>query len=97
MSSLQDPKLSTSAPNAKVDPQSVTISGYEVDQCYGPHSVQTTDARESQQPHQRIGSPGEFPYTRGIHKTMYRGRLWTMRQARIAEAVQALLTEHGAL
>ena len=24
--------------------------------------------------------PGEFPYTRGIHKNMYRGRLWTMRQ-----------------
>ncbi|MFM1846651.1 MAG: hypothetical protein RL417_125, partial [Pseudomonadota bacterium] len=24
--------------------------------------------------------PGEFPYTRGIHDTMYRGRLWTMRQ-----------------
>ena len=27
-----------------------------------------------------IGSPGSFPYTRGIHPTMYRGRLWTMRQ-----------------
>jgi methylmalonyl-CoA mutase N-terminal domain/subunit len=27
-----------------------------------------------------IGSPGEFPYTRGIYPTMYRGRLWTMRQ-----------------
>src|SRR6516165_7814300 len=27
-----------------------------------------------------IGSPGEFPYTRGIQQTMYRGRLWTMRQ-----------------
>ncbi len=80
MSTLQDPKLSTSAPNAKVDPQSVTISGYEVEQCYGPHSVQTADARAPQQPHQRIGSPGEFPYTRGIHKNMYRGRLWTMRQ-----------------
>ena len=25
-------------------------------------------------------SPGEFPFTRGIHPTMYRGRLWTMRQ-----------------
>jgi methylmalonyl-CoA mutase N-terminal domain/subunit len=28
----------------------------------------------------RIGFPGEFPYTRGVHPTMYRGRLWTMRQ-----------------
>src|SRR5277367_1604239 len=27
-----------------------------------------------------IPSPGEFPYTRGIHESMYRGRLWTMRQ-----------------
>ncbi|HUA10784.1 MAG TPA: methylmalonyl-CoA mutase family protein [Solirubrobacteraceae bacterium] len=27
-----------------------------------------------------IGTPGEYPYTRGIHRTMYRGRLWTMRQ-----------------
>lgn len=29
---------------------------------------------------QRIGFPGEYPYTRGIHHSMYRGRLWTMRQ-----------------
>jgi methylmalonyl-CoA mutase, N-terminal domain len=29
---------------------------------------------------QRLGSPGEFPFTRGVHPTMYRGRLWTMRQ-----------------
>ncbi len=28
----------------------------------------------------RLGSPGAFPYTRGIHESMYRGRLWTMRQ-----------------
>ena len=28
----------------------------------------------------RLGRPGEFPYTRGVHPTMYRGRLWTMRQ-----------------
>ena len=26
------------------------------------------------------GKPGEFPYSRGIHETMYRGKLWTMRQ-----------------
>jgi methylmalonyl-CoA mutase N-terminal domain/subunit len=30
--------------------------------------------------HDSLGYPGEFPYTRGIHPTMYRGRLWTMRQ-----------------
>ncbi|MBF6591025.1 MAG: methylmalonyl-CoA mutase family protein [Ktedonobacterales bacterium] len=31
-------------------------------------------------PRQRLGYPGEYPYTRGIQPTMYRGRLWTMRQ-----------------
>jgi len=31
-------------------------------------------------PQQELGRPGEFPFTRGIHETMYRGRLWTMRQ-----------------
>ena len=31
-------------------------------------------------PRERLGSPGEFPFTRGIHPTMYRGKLWTMRQ-----------------
>ena len=31
-------------------------------------------------PDQDLGYPGEFPYTRGIQPTMYRGRLWTMRQ-----------------
>ncbi len=28
----------------------------------------------------RLGTPGEYPFTRGVHPTMYRGRLWTMRQ-----------------
>jgi len=31
-------------------------------------------------PGTELGEPGEFPYTRGVHPTMYRGRLWTMRQ-----------------
>jgi methylmalonyl-CoA mutase N-terminal domain/subunit len=31
-------------------------------------------------PSENIGEPGQFPYVRGIHDTMYRGRLWTMRQ-----------------
>ena len=34
---------------------------------------------EDKTDHERLGKPGEFPYTRGIHPTMYRGRLWTMR------------------
>ena len=31
-------------------------------------------------PARQLGRPGEYPFTRGIHPTMYRGRLWTMRQ-----------------
>ncbi len=47
-----------------------TLSGIPVKPVYGP-----ADA-----PHKDLPALGEFPYTRGIHKSMYRGRLWTMRQ-----------------
>ena len=62
-----------------VNPETVTLSGYEVEQQYGP-DVSTTDAKDSTKPHARIGQPGQFPFTRGVHQTMYRNRLWTMRQ-----------------
>jgi methylmalonyl-CoA mutase N-terminal domain/subunit len=45
-----------------------TLSGLPVESYYGPEPLADTSA------------PGEFPYTRGIHRDMYRGRLWTMRQ-----------------
>jgi methylmalonyl-CoA mutase N-terminal domain/subunit len=41
---------------------------------YGPDDLNAWD------PARQLGQPGEFPFTRGIHRTMYRGRLWTMRQ-----------------
>jgi len=63
-----------------VDPETVTISGYVVDEVYGPDKVPTTDPADPARPHPRIGSPTTFPFTRGVHKDMYRGRLWTMRQ-----------------
>jgi len=63
-----------------VNPESVTLSGYALEQRYAPESVSATDAKDSQKPHARIGEPGQFPFTRGVHKTMYRERLWTMRQ-----------------
>src|SRR3954467_10019191 len=49
-----------------------TLSGAEVEPVYGPSGPD--DRME------RIGWPGEFPYTRGIHPTGYRGRTWTIRQ-----------------
>ena len=79
MSTLQEPTI-TPAGDGKVDPHTVTISGYVVDECYGPDHVQANDTDDAKRPHPRIGRPGDFPYTRGIHETMYRGRLWTMRQ-----------------
>jgi methylmalonyl-CoA mutase, N-terminal domain len=51
-----------------------TISGEEVKPLYTPEDVAETD------PERDIGYPGEFPFTRGVYPTMYRGRLWTMRQ-----------------
>ena len=49
-----------------------TDSGVELAALYGPRDGADDD--------ERVGYPGEFPYTRGIQPTMYRGRLWTMRQ-----------------
>jgi len=63
-----------------VDPETVTLSGYVVDERYGPDAVGTTDPHDASKPHPRIGEPGQYPFTRGVHKTMYRSRLWTMRQ-----------------
>jgi methylmalonyl-CoA mutase N-terminal domain/subunit len=51
-----------------------TISGEEVKPLYTP------DDRAEADPESDLGYPGEFPYTRGIYPSMYRGRLWTMRQ-----------------
>lgn len=65
---------------SRTDPETVTISGYVVDETYGPDQVTSVDPKNPKQPESRIGTPGNFPYTRGIHKGMYRDRLWTMRQ-----------------
>jgi methylmalonyl-CoA mutase N-terminal domain/subunit len=51
-----------------------TISGRPIDRLYTPEDLQGFDAARD------LSTPGTFPYTRGIHPTGYRGRLWTMRQ-----------------
>src|SRR4029077_9433942 len=51
-----------------------TVSGYPIRQIYTPADL------ADWKPQRDLGTPGEPPYTRGIHPTMYRGRLWTMRQ-----------------
>ena len=51
----------------------ITTSSEPVNRLYTPLDLAGTDYMRD------IGLPGEFPYTRGVHPTMYRGRLWTMR------------------
>ncbi len=58
-------------PGALRQERFATTSGIELDPLYGPRD---TDYEE------KLGFPGEYPYTRGVQPTMYRGRLWTMRQ-----------------
>ena len=50
------------------------LSDIEADPVYTPDDVADFDVDE------KLGHPGEFPYTRGVQSSMYRGRLWTMRQ-----------------
>lgn len=59
------------------DADFTTLSGAEVDPVYGP----VDDQAEANYPgFDRIGWPGEFPFTRGLHSTGNRGRTWTIRQ-----------------
>src|SRR5215207_7694911 len=51
-----------------------TISGLELDPVYGPEDEDADERME------RIGWPGEFPFTRGLYPSGYRGRPWTIRQ-----------------
>ena len=73
---------------------SSTISGLDVEPFYTPESVELDYARD-------LGRPGEYPFTRGVYPSMYRGRLWTMRQfagfgtARETNERFRYLLEHG--
>lgn len=51
-----------------------TISGRAIEPLYGPSDTARMDYKDE------LGDPGAFPFTRGIHRTMYRGKVWTMRQ-----------------
>jgi methylmalonyl-CoA mutase N-terminal domain/subunit len=76
------------------DPRRFTDSGIEVEHVYTDEDVRPGLA-------DRLGEPGAYPFTRGIHPDMYRGRKWTMRQyAGYATATETnerfrYLIEHG--
>ena len=80
MSTIQPSKSPERPPAERPDPETVTLSGYEIETVYGPESVRTVDPQDPGKADARIAEPGEFPFTRGVHPTMYRSRLWTMRQ-----------------
>ena len=71
-----------------------TMSGLPVEPLYTPADVELEYERD-------LGDPGSFPYTRGPYATMYRGRLWTMRQfagfgtARETNERFRFLVDHG--
>jgi methylmalonyl-CoA mutase, N-terminal domain len=68
---LERERSSHGAKGSRDDPFK-TLSGEPIRQLYGPEHVGPFE--------ERIGRPGEYPFTRGVYPTMYRGRFWTMRQ-----------------
>jgi methylmalonyl-CoA mutase N-terminal domain/subunit len=94
MATTPDQKPSIAPVVGPDDPRRFTDSGIELKQTYTEADVRTGLD-------DRLGEPGEYPYTRGIHPDMYRGRTWTMRQyAGYATATETnerfrYLIEHG--
>jgi methylmalonyl-CoA mutase N-terminal domain/subunit len=66
-SHANEPKFTGVAP-------SQNLSGFDIKTSYGPEDVPGLDYAKD------LGDPGQYPYVRGIHPDMYRGRLWTIRQ-----------------
>jgi len=65
-------KTRASAPDSKAELHS--LSGFPLKDTYRPDDIASLDYDTD------LGNPGEYPFTRGVHETMYRGRLWTFRQ-----------------
>jgi methylmalonyl-CoA mutase N-terminal domain/subunit len=82
------------APALERDALFTTISGLPVEPLYSPDNVEIDYERD-------LGAPGAYPFTRGVYSSMYRGRLWTMRQfagfgtAAETNARFRYLLEHG--
>jgi methylmalonyl-CoA mutase, N-terminal domain len=87
--------LDSDEAEAKETRSFTTISGRPIEPLYGPAQISGISYPRD------IGDPGVFPYTRGVHQSMYRGRTWTMRQfAGFGSAAQTnarfkYLLEHG--
>jgi methylmalonyl-CoA mutase N-terminal domain/subunit len=92
--SALDGTADAAAPDARDAELRTTISGVETAPLYTPETTPIDYERD-------LGFPGEFPFTRGVYRSMYRGRLWTMRQfagfgtAAETNARFRFLLEHG--
>lgn len=62
------------ASSRKNDLKYTTVSGKKINPLYTPEDLENRDFIDE------VGFPGQYPYTRGIHSTGYRGKVWTMRQ-----------------
>ena len=74
MKSLPNQTAGEASPGVERKERFTTLGGIPLKAVYTKDDLAGEDAAAE------IGLPGEFPYTRGIYPTMYRGRLWTMRQ-----------------
>jgi methylmalonyl-CoA mutase N-terminal domain/subunit len=70
---MPDTKTKSTSPAERKE-RFTTLSGLPIERLYTQENLARWNSDDS------LGFPGEFPFTRGIYPTMYRGRLWTMRQ-----------------
>jgi len=70
---MSDSKTKSATPAERKE-RFTTLSGIPLERVYTPDAVVDSETEAS------MGFPGEYPFTRGLYPTMYRGRLWTMRQ-----------------
>jgi methylmalonyl-CoA mutase N-terminal domain/subunit len=95
MAKIADGSSAVAAPPREQAGTFTTISGRPIRPLYGPEDTAHLEYGRD------LADPGQFPYTRGIHQTMYRGKVWTMRQfagfgsARQTNERFKYLLEHG--
>jgi methylmalonyl-CoA mutase N-terminal domain/subunit len=71
-------KTAAKSRGKKSMPRFFTVSSVDIDELYTPDQIKGADQDDHYW--NSIGLPGEYPYTRGVHHTLYRTKLWTMRQ-----------------
>ncbi|MFX1239134.1 MAG: methylmalonyl-CoA mutase, partial [Promethearchaeota archaeon] len=92
---ISENKNSQGTPKSKFKERYKNLSDIEIKKLYTPEDIKDFNYEKD------LGKPGEYPFTRGVYPSMYRGRLWTMRQfAGLGTAEQTnerykFLIDHG--